>query len=70
MSSGEFRAAFEALDVAYKCKPALLDSLYTAACRSRNFDRARELFARFPASKRDDMALLCKKDGLDPRNPE
>jgi len=68
MSRGEFRAAFDALEAAYRCKPEILESFYLACCRSRNFDRARELFARFPEAKREDMARSCMKDGFDPRN--
>ena len=70
LSRSEFRAAFDALDAAYKCKPAVLESYFIASCRSRNFDRAKELFPKLPAARRDELALLCKKDGLDPRKSE
>ncbi len=70
LSHGEFRAAFDALEAAYKCKPSGFESLYVASCHSRNFDRARELFPKFPASKRDEMAQVCMKDGIDPRKSE
>ncbi|MBA2538416.1 MAG: hypothetical protein H0V17_02170, partial [Deltaproteobacteria bacterium] len=66
LASGSFSAAYDSLDKAFECKPSVLPKIYLAACRARHFERAKELFQKFPVAKRAEMARICLKDGFDP----
>ncbi len=67
IGSGQFAAALASFELVVRCKPAALPKVYLAACRARAFPKAQAYFSQLPADRRESMAMLCIKEGYDPR---
>ena len=63
MSDGAYAAALALFEHAFRCKPAVARKAYLAACKARNFPKARVYF-RFAGQ--DALAQICLKEGFDP----
>ena len=61
---GAYAAALTAYELAFRCRPVVAQKAYLAACKSRNFAKAR-LYYRMVG--RDSLAQICLKEGFDPR---
>ncbi len=65
LTTSNFAAALDAFEKVSKCRPAVAAKAYLAACRSRNFPKAKRYLAM--AGGRANMAQICLKEGFDPR---
>jgi hypothetical protein len=66
ISSGQFAAALRAFESVLQCKPSggARMKAYLAACRARNFPRAK---VHFKVIGKENWAQICMKEGFDPR---
>jgi len=63
---GKYAAALAKLEQVVRCKPGAASKAYLAACRAKNFRKAKYYFRNLPVS----LAQICIKEGFDPRqNP-
>ncbi|MEO8701217.1 MAG: hypothetical protein ABI867_14295 [Kofleriaceae bacterium] len=71
MAQGTFRAALASYEAAIACGRAvnLEPKAYLAACRAREFPRARAHFVKLPTARQEGLAQICITQGYDPRAP-
>ncbi len=65
MTGGGYAAALTHFEQVLRCKASVAQKAYLAACRARNFPRAKSIFAGY--LKEDRFAQICLKEGFDPR---
>jgi hypothetical protein len=65
LMNGSFAQALQNFELILKCKN-VLHKAYLAACRARNFAKAKIYFTRLG---KESLAQVCMKDGFDPRKP-
>jgi hypothetical protein len=63
---GNFQMALQAYEKIVKCNKNVAAKAYLAACRARNFPRAKQLF---DVIGKESLAQICLKEGFDPRRP-
>jgi pSer/pThr/pTyr-binding forkhead associated (FHA) protein len=63
-SNGSFAQSLGFYEQVLKCRPALTQKAYLAACRARAFPRAKALFGLL---NKENLAQICMKEGFDPR---
>jgi serine/threonine protein kinase len=61
---GSYAAALALYEVAFRCRPSVAQKAYLAACRARNFPKAR---AYYRMVGKESLAQICMKEGFDPR---
>ncbi len=66
MGSGSYAAALGSFEIVFKCKPAVARKAYLAACKARNFPKAK---LYFKYAGQDSLSQICLKEGYDPRLP-
>jgi len=64
MNSGSFGQALDFFEKVVRCKGSVSNKAYLAACRARNFVRAKFFFNQLG---KDSLAQICMKEGYDPR---
>lgn len=64
LSMGNFAAGLATFSEMLSCRPRIATKAYLAACKARNFPKAKELFKLVG---RDALAQICLKEGFDPR---
>ena len=64
LTAGNFAAALVAFEKVVKCRPDVARKAYLAACRARNFPKAKQYFA---LARNQNIAQICLKEGFDPR---
>jgi hypothetical protein len=69
ITSGQHSAALAEFEKALPCKPGLTALTYMAACRARQFRRAKQLFHELPEADqaKPNLAQMCLSEGFDPR---
>jgi pSer/pThr/pTyr-binding forkhead associated (FHA) protein len=65
-TAGSYAAALSSYEGVFKCKPAVAQKAYLAACRARNFPKAK---LYFKIANKESLAQICLKEGYDPRTP-
>ena len=63
-NAGSYAAALAKFDQVFKCRPGVASKAYLAACKARNFAKAKVYF-KFVG--KDALAQICLKEGFDPR---
>lgn len=64
LSTSNFAVALTAFERVAKCRPEVKSKAYLAACRTRNFPKAKRLF---DAIGKPTLAQICIREGYDPR---
>lgn len=64
LSAGNFAMSLQLFEQILPCKPSIVTKTYLAACRARNFPKAKTYFK---AIGREALAQVCMKEGFDPR---
>jgi pSer/pThr/pTyr-binding forkhead associated (FHA) protein len=62
--AGSFAVALGLFENVYRCKPTVASKAYLAACKARNFPRAKFFFK---VVGKDSLAQICLKENFDPR---
>ena len=65
-TAGSYAAALSSYEGVFKCKTAVAQKAYLAACRARNFPKAK---LYFKIANKESLAQICLKEGYDPRTP-
>ena len=66
LGSGSYAGALAMFLKGVKCRPRLASFAYLAACKAKNFPRAKMLFKLVG---KDSLSQICLKEGYDPRSP-
>jgi serine/threonine protein kinase len=63
VNSGRYSLALTSFELMLRCKPAIVTKAYLAACKGKQFAKAKRYFKQLPRS----LAQICLNQGFDPR---